>query len=282
MGHRGLTPEEERVIVHRGTEPPFTGKYLTHYEQGTYVCRRCGAALFRSADKFDAHCGWPSFDDSIPGAVVRQPDPDGVRTEIACGKCGAHLGHVFEGEHLTEKNTRHCVNSIALDFERDGAPAVERAILAGGCFWGVEFLLRQVPGVLDTKVGYIGGVEENPTYEMVCSKTTDHAEAVEILFDPARLSYEDLLKRFFEIHDPTQRDRQGPDTGRQYRSAVFYLDEGQRRTAGEIVGILARNGLEVATEVVPATRFWPAEDYHQRYYERTGRMPYCHSRVRRF
>lgn len=281
MGYRRLTPEEERVILRKGTEPPFSGKYWKHTEPGIYVCRRCGAPLFRSESKFDARCGWPSFDDSIAGAVMRSPDPDGVRTEITCASCGGHLGHVFEGERLTEKNTRHCVNSISLDFE-PAASAVEKAVLAGGCFWGVEFLLRQVPGVLDTKVGYIGGVEENPTYEMVCSKTTDYAEAVEVLFDPARLSYQDLLKRFFEIHDPTQRDGQGPDRGRQYRSAVFYLTDDQRRIAEEVIGILAGKGLEVTTEVVPAERFWPAEDYHQRYYERTGRMPYCHTRVKRF
>lgn len=281
MGYRRLTPEEERVILRKGTEPPFSGKYWKHSEPGIYVCRRCGAPLFRSESKFDARCGWPSFEDSIAGAVMRSPDPDGVRTEITCASCGGHLGHVFEGERLTEKNTRHCVNSISLDFE-PAAAAVEKAVLAGGCFWGVEFLLRQVPGVLDTKVGYIGGVEENPTYEMVCSKTTDYAEAVEVLFDPARLSYQDLLKRFFEIHDPTQRDGQGPDRGRQYRSAVFYLTDDQRRIAEEVIGILAGKGLEVTTEVVPAERFWPAEDYHQRYYERTGRMPYCHTRVKRF
>ncbi len=281
MGYRRLTPEEERVILRKGTEPPFSGKYWKHTEPGIYVCRRCGAPLFRSESKFDARCGWPSFDDSIAGAVMRSPDPDGVRTEITCASCGGHLGHVFEGERLTEKNTRHCVNSISLDFE-PAASAVEKAVLAGGCFWGVEFLLRQVPGVLGTKVGYIGGVEENPTYEMVCSKTTDYAEAVEVLFDPARLSYQDLLKRFFEIHDPTQRDGQGPDRGRQYRSAVFYLTDDQRRIAEEVIGILAGKGLEVTTEVVPAERFWPAEDYHQRYYERTGRMPYCHTRVKRF
>lgn len=281
MGYRRLTPEEERVILRKGTEPPFSGKYWKHTEPGIYVCRRWGAPLFRSESKFDARCGWPSFDDSIAGAVMRSPDPDGVRTEITCASCGGHLGHVFEGERLTEKNTRHCVNSISLDFE-PAASAVEKAVLAGGCFWGVEFLLRQVPGVLGTKVGYIGGVEENPTYEMVCSKTTDYAEAVEVLFDPARLSYQDLLKRFFEIHDPTQRDGQGPDRGRQYRSAVFYLTDDQRRIAEEVIGILAGKGLEVTTEVVPAERFWPAEDYHQRYYERTGRMPYCHTRVKRF
>ena len=119
MGNSGydkLTPEEERVLVHKATEPPFTGKYVDHWKRGTYVCKRCKSSLYSSNDKFEAHCGWPSFDDEIPGAVERLPDPDGSRTEIICARCGAHLGHVFKGEGLTTKNIRHCVNSISLDF----------------------------------------------------------------------------------------------------------------------------------------------------------------------
>ncbi len=111
-----LTKEEADVIVYKGTEAPFTGKYDNFFEEGTYVCRRCGAPLYHSRDKFDAHCGWPSFDDAIAGAIKRAPGPDRVRTEIQCAKCGAHLGHVFEGEHLTKKNIRHCVNSISMKF----------------------------------------------------------------------------------------------------------------------------------------------------------------------
>jgi len=115
-GYNKLTPEEERVVVHKATEPPFTGKYVDHWKKGTYVCRRCKSSLYRSNDKFEAHCGWPSFDNEIPGAVQRLPDPDGSRTEIVCARCSAHLGHVFKGEGLTLKNIRHCVNSISLDF----------------------------------------------------------------------------------------------------------------------------------------------------------------------
>jgi len=114
--NRKLTKEEERVIVDKGTEMPFTGKFYAFWERGTYVCKRCGASLYRSESKFEANCGWPSFDEEIPGAVKRLPDSDGVRTEIQCARCGAHLGHVFLGEGFTEKNTRHCVNSISMDF----------------------------------------------------------------------------------------------------------------------------------------------------------------------
>ena len=116
MKYRNLTEAEKRVIIQKGTERPYSGKYYDHDEKGTYTCKRCGAELFRSNDKFNAHCGWPSFDDALDGAVKRVPDSDGIRTEIICANCGAHLGHVFEGEGFTPKDTRHCVNSISLNF----------------------------------------------------------------------------------------------------------------------------------------------------------------------
>lgn len=297
MNRRPLTPEEERVILRKGTERAFTGKYTDHFADGTYACRACGAALYRSDHKFHSGCGWPAFDDELPGAVRRLPDADGRRVEIVCAACGGHLGHVFEGEGLTEKNVRHCVNSVSMEFvpaasggartdAADGpsfAPApASRAIFAGGCFWGVEHLFAREPGVLSAVSGYIGGAKGRPTYEEVCSGATGHAEAVELTFDPARTDFETLARLFFEIHDPTQVNRQGPDIGHQYRSEIFYLDEAQKATAERLIGILKAKGLSVATKLTPATEFWPAEGYHQDYYERKGTTPYCHFRVKRF
>lgn len=277
---RNLTPDEECVIVRKGTERPFTGKFNEHFETGVYTCRRCGAALYRSEDKFRSHCGWPSFDDEIPGRVNRERDADGRRTEILCAKCDGHLGHVFEGERLTDKNVRHCVNSVSLDFVP--AERLGRATFAGGCFWGVEYNFAKVPGVVSVTSGYTGGHTENPTYRQVCGGATGHLEAVEIVHDKAQVDYETLARLFFEIHDPTQAGGQGPDIGEQYISAVFYHSDEQRQVAEKLIGILRDKGLDVVTEVRPAAKFWPAEEYHQEYYAKTGKSPYCHSWVKRF
>ncbi len=269
-----LTPEEERVIERKGTEAPFTGKYYKHFEKGAYLCRRCGAPLYRSDAKFDSGCGWPAFDDEIPGSVKREKDADGIRTEILCAGCGAHLGHVFKGEKLTPKDARHCVNSVSLRFEPEKKK--EKAVFAGGCFWGVEDCLAKAAGVLSARSGYTGGRVENPSYEQVCTGKTGHYEAVEVEFDASKITYEELLKLFFQIHDFTQPDGQGPDTGPQYRSAVFYDSQEQKQAAEKMTGMLEKTGYSVATKILPAGKFYPAEEYHQEYYRKTGKAPYCH------
>jgi peptide methionine sulfoxide reductase msrA/msrB len=285
MKYNQLTPEEENVILHKATEKPWTGTLLNNKATGTYTCKRCDAPLYRSEAKFDSHCGWPSFDDEVDAAVLRIPDADGYRTEIVCANCGGHLGHVFLGEGFTPKDTRHCVNSISMNFVPDAPQsqaATDRAIYAGGCFWGVEYFLEQKEGVLSVTSGYIGGHKENPTYKEVCYTNTGHAEAVEVIFDPSKVSYETLTRLFFEIHDPTQVNRQGPDIGDQYRSEIFYLNDEQKKIAENLIAILKSKGYKVATRVTKATTFWPAEDYHQDYYDHKGTLPYCHGYTKRF
>lgn len=296
MKYNKLTPEEEWIILHKGTERPFTGSYTDLEAEGTYLCKRCNAPLYRSTDKFHSGCGWPSFDDEIADAVKRIPDKDGRRTEIVCANCGAHLGHVFTGEGFTEKNTRHCVNSLSMTFVPAGeklpepiigerslpAGSLAKAWFAGGCFWGVEYYFEQAKGVKSAVSGFMGGHVDHPTYQQVCSGTTGHYETVEVSYDPAQTRYDTLARLFFEIHDPTQADGQGPDLGQQYHSVIFYSNPAEKATAEKLIGLLKEKGYKVVTEVKPAATFWPAEGYHQDYYAHKGTTPYCHFYTPRF
>jgi len=278
-----LSAEEERIIVHKGTEAPFSGKYNDFFEKGSYLCKQCNSLLYRSDDKFVSSCGWPSFDDEIKGAIRRQMDADGKRTELLCANCGAHLGHFFEGEGYTEKNVRHCVNSISLIFvPAKENPKIAKAFYAGGCFWGVEYFFEQKEGVISAVSGYMGGDLKNPTYQDVISGNSGHLEVVQVSYDTNKVSYENLTKFFFEIHDPTQANGHGPDIGEQYMSVIFFNEEDEKKIAHNLIDILKNKGYKVLTKVLPASPFWKAEEYHQNYYNKNQKKPYCHRYTKRF
>lgn len=280
-----LSEEERHVIINKGTERPFSGKYTDEKSQGVYTCKLCGAELYNSKDKFDSHCGWPSFDDAIEGAVKRVLDADGRRVEIVCANCGAHLGHVFEGEGFTQKNTRHCVNSISLNLEKKQDAkdnSLSYAYFAGGCFWGVEYYLQKLKGVKEVISGFMGGHVKNPTYYDVVRKNTGHLEAVKVVYDKNIISYEELAKVFFEIHDPTQVNGQGPDIGEQYHSAVFVNNEDEKNTVVKLIAKLEANRYKIATKVLNKSEFYEADESHQNYYDKKGSTPYCHGYTKRF
>jgi len=277
-----LTAEEQFVILRKGTEPPYRGEYTDTETAGTYVCRQCDTPLFRSEDKFHSNCGWPSFDDELPDSVSKVPDSDGMRVEIVCTECGGHLGHIFKGEQYTEKNQRYCVNSISMKLIPDTNILLEKAYFGGGCFWGVEHLLQQLDGVESVVSGYMGGGKENPTYSDVCSGVSGHAEVVEVSYNSKLISYDTLVRYFFEIHDPTQLNFQGPDRGTQYRSVIFVDSADEKEIVKKAIAELKENGYSVVTEVLDLVPFYRAEEFHQDYYERKGSEPYCHFRVKRF
>ena len=283
-----LSPEQYTVLRKSGTERAFTGKFNDFYEPGLYVCAACGNPLFSSETKYDHGTGWPSFTAPADFANVEFLDDNSLfmsRTEVRCANCGSHLGHVFK-DGPPPTNMHYCINSVSMDFLPEGK-AVEKknkdkqvdvsnkeqnkAIFAAGCFWGVEEKFRQTTGVLSTRVGYTGGTVPDPSYSRVCSGKTGHAEAVEVIYDTSLVSYEELVRKFFQFHDPTQLNRQGPDVGEQYRSSIFYLDEDQKEIALRVKNELRESGSyskSIVTEIVPASEFYEAEEYHQQYIEK--------------
>lgn len=287
-----LSAEQFAVTQQCGTEPPFRNAYWNNHKPGIYVDVVSGEPLFSSLDKFDSGTGWPSFTRPVKGAdIVEKRDREFgmVRTEVRSKVADSHLGHVFEDGPADKGGMRYCINSAALKFipveEMDQAgygqylepfvkaglikaPAHETAILAGGCFWGMEEIIRKIPGVIKTTVGYSGGATANPTYEEVSTGGTGHAEAIQVEFDSARLNYEELLNYFFRMHDPTTLNRQHNDVGTQYRSAIFYTSEAQKKTAERVKAKWDKSGKfnrPIVTEITAAGTFYPAEEYHQKY-----------------
>ncbi|MBS0196049.1 MAG: bifunctional methionine sulfoxide reductase B/A protein [Planctomycetes bacterium] len=282
-----LTKEEADVILAKGTERAFCGNLLDNHKDGVYVCKLCGLPLFSSDAKFNSGTGWPSFFQPFAkGHVATHEDKSHgmVRDEILCARCTAHLGHVFD-DGPKPTGLRFCLNSASLTFIEKGQElpaesrpiATETAYFAGGCFWGVEDRFEQLPGVVDAVSGYMGGSKENPTYRDVCGHDTGHAETVRIVFDPAVVTYRQLLEKFFKFHDPTQLNRQGPDVGDQYRSAIFTSSEEQAKQAAAFIAEQQKidrfKNRTIVTQIVDAKKagkFWEAEEYHQDYHAKHG------------
>ncbi len=302
---RRLRREQLEVTQNNGTEPPFRNEFWNNHADGIYVDVVSGEPLFSSHDKFESGSGWPSFVRPLePTLIVEKRDSSRgmVRVEVRSKIADSHLGHLFD-DGPKPTGQRYCINSAALRFipaaeleaegygqyaglfpgaakKKEVSVKTETAILAGGCFWGMEDLLRKIPGVLETDVGYSGGTFDSPRYEDMKTGRTGHAEAVRIVFDPAKLSYADLLENwFFRMHDPTTVNRQGNDVGTQYRSAIFYLSEAQKQAAEQAkakVDAAKKWPRPIVTEVTAAGTFFPAEGYHQDYLEKNPGGYTCH------
>lgn len=302
-----LTPTQYQITQHSATEPAFTGVYDKHFEPGIYVDVVSGKALFSSLDKFDSGCGWPAFTRPISdGEIVEKQDlTHGMRrVEVRSATADSHLGHVFKDGPADKGGLRYCINSGSLRFvplaemekqgygmylarfEREGVKAdpkaqaksakTETIILAGGCFWGMQDLLRKIDGVIKTDVGYCGGLNADATYE----NHPGHAEAVRVVFDPAKLPLKTLLADwYFRMHDPTTLNRQGNDRGTSYRSTIFFENDAQKQAALAAIQVAQASGRwkdPIVTTVEPVKNWTLAEVYHQDYLVKHAGGYTCH------
>lgn len=278
-----LPPDLYAVAREADTERAFTGKMWNSEAKGTYYCATCGYQLFKSDQKFVSSCGWPSFFEQVNKESITFKDDNSYgmrRVEANCGRCDSHLGHLFDdGPEPTGK--RYCMNAVSLDFVPDAAAStssnLETIVLGGGCFWCVEAVYQNLDGVKSVYSGYAGGTVENPSYEEVCTGRTGAAEVVEITYDKSKTNLDEIFKVFFTVHDPTTLNRQGADVGTQYRSAIFYKNENEKKAAQSLISVLNQEAFSnnIVTTLEPLKKFYKAEEYHQGYYENNKNKPYC-------
>ena len=312
-----LTPTQHYILREKGTERAGTGTLLKNSKEGVYTCAACKLPLFESKAKFDSGTGWPSYFQPIAKENVLEITDDShgmARTEVVCARCGGHLGHVFD-DGPAPTGLRYCMNSESLGFTENTKlaelaeevkPATKKAdaakesdsmwlpmptndvplaaepgkvkvVFAGGCFWCTEAVFEELDGVSAVVSGYTGGDAKQANYKAVCSGTTGHAEAIEITYDPSKVTYGALLRVFFTTHDPTTLNRQGADQGTQYRSAIFYQDDAEKeRAAAYIVELNASGKFDspIVTTLEPLGDFFVAEEYHQDYVKHNPGEPY--------
>ena len=274
-----LEPEQFRVTRKRGTERAFSSEMCSYFEPGKYACVCCGTLLFDSAQKFDSGTGWPSFTQPVKqNAVAYHKDISfgNVRVEALCATCDAHLGHVFP-DGPQPGGLRYCMNAVALKKVESNE---RKATFGGGCFWCTEAIFKLLKGVVTVESGYSGGKIANPTYKEVGSGKTGHAEVIEVTYNPAEISYDELLLNHLSTHNPTVLNAQGTEIGTQYRSIIFYRSEEEKATALKVLDEVQQlYNQPVVTQLEPFEYFYKAEEYHQDYFTKNPDAGYCQAMI---
>lgn len=272
-----LSTEQFRITRLKGTERPYSSDLCSYFEPGKYACICCNTELFDAGHKYESGTGWPSFTQPVKENAVGYHKDAGfgmVRIEALCNTCDSHLGHVFQ-DGPEPGGLRYCMNAVSLKKVEE---ELSKITFGGGCFWCTEAIFQQLKGVIKVESGYSGGHINNPTYKAVCGGETGHAEVIEITFNPNEISFDDLLRIHLSTHNPTTLNRQGGDSGPQYRSVIFYRTEKEKETAINIIDELQKAyNNKIVTELTMFEQFHKAEDYHQNYYNNNTNTGYCHA-----